>query len=341
MSKYVFSLFITHILLLAYTYPQVALEEKSFSIKKHSFKNKTGGIDTLNRDTVFAKQGSVYLYKNSGGGYVFGTSKINGQSGFSHIAQKQINSGNLDMVTEVLIWFGFKKEGNGLSNIDVSVRSILPNSATGGELPNGTIVEGPGNIIGDVSQISFSAIDTSSLGLLFTTVPIANANNITGNFFIQLDFTNCYANADSVGIWADKNGDGFLGAYSKFGNTWYQTNTAYQNSLDVNMAVFTVVEESNSIEKHAFFNGMKLQLFPNPVKNKIQLEIATEVVSEYLNIEIIDLNGRIVYSNQVKQNHHLSRQIEIDVSNLKAGTYYISVYGNNTTGRITKKMVKQ
>ncbi|NUM50961.1 MAG: T9SS type A sorting domain-containing protein [Flavobacteriales bacterium] len=341
MSKHIISLFITSILLLAYAFPQFALEGKSSLFKKNTFNDKTGGIDTLNRDTVFAKQGSVYLYKNSGGGYVFGTSKINGQAGFTQIAQKQINSGNLDMVTEVLIWFGIKKEGNTLSSIDVSVRSILPNSATGGELPNGTIVEGPGNIIGDVSQIPFSAIDTSSLGLIFTTIPIANAKNITGNFFIQLDFTNCYANADSVGIWADKNGDGFLGSYSKFGNTWYQTNTAYQNSLDVNMAVFAVVEESNSIKKQTYFNGIKLHLYPNPVKNKMQVEIATEVESENLSIEIIDLNGRIVYSNQVKHNHHLSQQIEMDVSNLKAGTYYISVYGNNTTGRITKKFIKQ
>ncbi len=107
------------------------------------------------------------------------------------------------------------------------------------------------------------------------------------------------------------------------------------------MAVFAVVEESNSIKKQTYFNGIKLHLYPNPVKNKMQVEIATEVESENLSIEIIDLNGRIVYSNQVKHNHHLSQQIEMDVSNLKAGTYYISVYGNNTTGRITKKFIKQ
>lgn len=329
-------------MLISVAFGQNAIEEKKLFLEKNTSKNKTNGIDTLNRDTVFAKSGKVYLYKNSGGGYVFGTSKINGQSGFSQIAQKQLNTANLDMVSEVLIWFGFKKNGTGLSSVDVSIRSIMPNGATGGELPNGTIVEGPGNAIGNTSQIFFSAIDTSTLGVLFTTVPITNAANIVGNFYVMLDFANCYANADSVGIWADKNGDGFLGSYSKYGNTWYQTNTAYQNSLNVNMAVFAVVEQSSSLQEQGFFNGIKMNVYPNPSANNIEIEYQTEKYSEIITIEIIDQYGKIVKTVNFNnlENSTVCKQ-NLEISDLKSGGYYLSIYGNNTTGRITKKFIKQ
>jgi hypothetical protein len=335
--------FVLFLLTYGTMFSQTAVVEKHLTVSKNNTPiNKTGGIDTLNKDTVFAKSGNVYLYKNSGGGYVFGTSKINGQSGFSQIAQKQLNTENLDMVSEVLIWFGFKKNGTGLSSVDVSIKTILPNSATGGELPNGTPVEGPGGVIGNTFQLAFSAVDTSSLGLLFTTVPITNAANIVGDFYVLLDFTNCYANSDSIGIWADKNGDGFLGAYSKYGNTWYQTNTAYQNSLNVNVAVFAVVEQSSSLQEQGFFNGIKMNVWPNPSANNIEIEYQTEIYSEIITIEIIDQYGKIVKTVNCNntENSTICKQ-NLEISDLKPGGYYLSMYGKNTSGRITKKIIKQ
>lgn len=333
--------FIYALLFCSFCLAQIPQTDQHLNWKYSISRQKTGGIDTLNIDTVFAKSGNVYLYKNSGGGYVFGTNRINNQSGFSQIAQKQLNTGNLDIVTEVLIWFGYKKAGSGNSSVHISVRGILPNGATGGTLPNGIPVEGPGAILSDVSLLPFTSVDTSSVGLVFTTVPMSNANGIIGNFFIALDFADCYANTDSLGIWADNNGDGFLGAYSKFGNTWYQTNTAYQNNFDVNMAVFAVVEQSSSIREQAFFNGLKMHLYPNPAEDFLQVETQFAEATEMLFTEIIDIHGRIIWQGVSAVGFQaVTLQRSFYIGELAAGMYYLSQYTENS-GRITKKFCKE
>ncbi|GIV42389.1 MAG: hypothetical protein KatS3mg034_1699 [Vicingaceae bacterium] len=262
-------------------------------LKQHRPINKVN-IDTLNIDTVFALQSSIYLYKNSMGGYVFGTNKFGNTKGFTHISQKQLNPLKLNKATEVLIAFGEKKAMNGNSQLKIYLSSIQPAGSTGGTLPNNTQpVEGPGFTMGDTSFLSFSAIDTNSQTMVFTSVPINNVYNLVGDFYVTIDLQDLYNKGDSIGIWADADGDGFLGAHGKYQNKWYQVNTIYQNQLDVNIAIFAIVQDNVGIDEnthHGEFIKMDLQ------NRHIYVDHIIPGVTEFY---WVDATGKIISKGKV------------------------------------------
>jgi hypothetical protein len=72
-----------------------------------------------------------------------------------------------------------------------------------------------------------------------------------------------------------------------------------------------------------------LLVFPNPTQNKLIIHSA---IHDFESVSIIDINGRIVI-NSANNNSK-----EIDVSNLKAGMYIITI--TSSDGNITKKFIK-
>lgn len=79
-------------------------------------------------------------------------------------------------------------------------------------------------------------------------------------------------------------------------------------------------------------NRGELQLFPNPASGFLNVEIR-DAGSEILSIEIIDLNGQVVYCRQL--NNADSPVLQIDLSNCPSGVYFVKLYGDEVkTGKI-------
>lgn len=72
-----------------------------------------------------------------------------------------------------------------------------------------------------------------------------------------------------------------------------------------------------------------LLVFPNPTQNKLIIHSA---IHDFESVSITDINGRIVM-NSVNNNSK-----EIDVSNLKAGMYFITI--TSSEGKVAKKFIK-
>ncbi len=82
----------------------------------------------------------------------------------------------------------------------------------------------------------------------------------------------------------------------------------------------------NISDNNSFKN---LLVFPNPTQNKLIIHSA---IHDFESVSITDINGRIVM-DFVDTNSK-----EIDVSNLKAGMYFITI--TSSEGKISKKFIK-
>ena len=87
-------------------------------------------------------------------------------------------------------------------------------------------------------------------------------------------------------------------------------------------------ENSNVLSANDFETSNIFSIIPNPIKNVFQIETNKDVKS----IRIHDLNGRLVLQKD-------NPPLEINISNLKSGIYFVSLEASSTTQSI--KIIKQ
>ncbi|MFK8007481.1 MAG: T9SS type A sorting domain-containing protein [Saprospiraceae bacterium] len=84
--------------------------------------------------------------------------------------------------------------------------------------------------------------------------------------------------------------------------------------------------EYSNIEVVIFENAPAIQLFPNPVKETIQLEGFDSNINE-VQLDIIDRCGKLIFSNNIQINNG-RLQISTDLANIQnSGTYFLRVIG--------------
>jgi len=90
-----------------------------------------------------------------------------------------------------------------------------------------------------------------------------------------------------------------------------------------------IITGAENIEKTS---SEKLSIYPNP--NSGNFVIVHNQLSNYDNVEIVDITGKTVYKMNLKQG---IKQQEINISYLKNGIYFLSLYSNQM--KETKKLI--
>lgn len=88
------------------------------------------------------------------------------------------------------------------------------------------------------------------------------------------------------------------------------------NNLDNNIASSWVASSTNLSNNNFDINNYNISIYPNPAKNKISVNSSIEINK----IEIIDVYGKIISSENVKNTNY-----SIQVSNLSNGIYFIKL----------------
>ncbi|MES2134178.1 MAG: T9SS type A sorting domain-containing protein [Bacteroidota bacterium] len=81
--------------------------------------------------------------------------------------------------------------------------------------------------------------------------------------------------------------------------------------------------------------NVDLVVYPIPVSDKCKIHIPHEAQGKELKIEIMDLNGRILYS----QHKVYDQDTEADMSGFESGLYFINISGENIN--YNKKIIKE
>jgi hypothetical protein len=94
----------------------------------------------------------------------------------------------------------------------------------------------------------------------------------------------------------------------------------YNAPIRTNKTVNTIDSASNTNSITSISNEKTISIFPNPVKNEINIHAVENI--EKANVSILSMNGTILTKMDTCPN-------KIDVSNLSSGLYILSVYHNN------------
>jgi len=114
--------------------------------------------------------------------------------------------------------------------------------------------------------------------------------------------------------------------------TW--TNSNYLGSLMIRPVFGKVLPTANQ-EIKDFKQNNVVKIYPNPVKDILNLRIDTDEFYGDLYLYIIDIQGKILYQNTVRQ------QTSINFSTFQTGIYFIKIM--DTSGKINEvhRIVKQ
>jgi hypothetical protein len=90
-------------------------------------------------------------------------------------------------------------------------------------------------------------------------------------------------------------------------------------------------EELSFLEEKALnIQGMPYKVFPIPFENQLNIQVSKlglPLKHEQLNVQLIDVNGRIVHSTVMDA---LSSELTLNVSNTLPGQYWVRLLGKNT-----------
>lgn len=268
---------------------------------------------------------TLSLYNSTGGGYV------GGNNGYGDLQKCQMFdpanywvggvTGNVQ-VTEVLVWFGGKKQG-GNSNVSVKIM-------------DGDETFGPGTVLGTSSPVNMSLVDTG-LNIILTSFPFTTPVSVASKFFAAVVLP---TGADTVGIVSTTSpcSGGAGWSWDQFADLSYLAINDAQNwGLDIDLSVFAVVNHDNGV---GVFNTNEVSInpvSPNPANTDVNLNYALRTNSN-VTISVVDVTGKIVKTHDLGKNNSGVYNQTINVTDLANGIYSI-VLNTNTTKAITKLVV--
>ncbi len=148
--------------------------------------------------------------------------------------------------------------------------------------------------------------------------------------------------ADTIGIVTSVKGEGGgldLTWELWSDNSWYTfaAPDSWGSEMNVDLGIFPIVDLSSGlVENGNFINGIKMQTYPNPASEFITLTYEVENAAD-VSVEIYTVNGqrvRVVEAGQMTAGIHT---MDINVSDLSAGTYVYSLVAGSQ--RLTKRMI--
>ena len=136
----------------------------------------------------------------------------------------------------------------------------------------------------------------------------------TVNNQIYLSYINYVNQSLNQGIYYNSNGDSLgtfpVGISPEVLAIWYSNVTLNTSS-------------------NFFATELNVKAFPNPVVDYLNIQASTNIKA----LRISDLQGRILYFSEI----NAAKQAQIDLSNFAAGTYFLTLWGEN--GRVDSQAI--
>jgi len=294
----------------------------------------------------FAPSNQVSIIPYSGG-WCYGTN--NDANVFTKVAQGYINDDTASVIG-ILSFIPKKSKGpNNVPNTKIvfSIANLIPNGAItfAGNPPVITNVRGPGPVLASVDYF-YDEVDTTfgTYNLALFSTPISVSSEIA----VIADFSNFKTNGDVVGFLSDNVGNAleldlaFHYATAQSANVWLPTNFVFSGALDNNVALFPILKgDNNSLglfkPSGPIVNGIKAQLFPNPVVNEALLTVESNKAGTFF-IDVFSMNGQLINTIACGDKGVGKFTQALNTDGLSSGTYIYSVR-NAASGRYSKTFV--
>ena len=314
--------------------------------------NNSMAIDAT--DTLGLEEfGQNIVFYSSPSGYVFGTNDLEGelspgvpihQLNLQYAAGYIVN-GDYNVIG-AMMWFGAKANVSGSpADLKVKMYSLADNKARSSATVTQPDVIGPNSVLANVN-LPFADVDTASFNTptyAFFDAPVWYSQD----FAISVDLADLYGTpTDTVMLYADEDGDSDgtytwtqLGFDINPTVAWALSTGMLQGGLDVNLAIFAIVSESETgIDEQGFLNGVKMTTYPNPAvgAENITIQYAVESSVKKIDINIYDMNGKVVFTAAEGAKAGGLYNLNVPAGTLNAGSYIYAIEAGN--GRMAKKL---
>jgi len=272
---------------------------------------------------------TVTVYASPNGGFV------SGNSGYNEIGKAQEFDVNASYVVEgFLYWFAYKEQQS--LDEDSSALTLtfwkMDSSASIG----GVTRYVPRSVFASeklpVQDLDTSVSFASGVNVWMVTPTLVYINYAVGFTMEDLNIK------DTIALYTSSDEDPPIPTLSweKWNGQW---NTIYNNwGLDIDLAVFPLVDMTTAgLEDDYFVEHLKMNLYPNPSDDVLQLEYATEKTGQ-VDLVLFDQSGRAVHHESYGVQAGGTYRSSVDVSQLSPGIYYVSL-GVDKYSRLTKKLV--
>lgn len=284
-------------------------------------------------------------------GYIFGTNTIGGDG---YMVQGFILEEPYSVVG-MQVWLSALYDNeyvDSSSHVKVGIFDLNDNG--GSLMPSANPVVEDEIPFYSINAFPGATMDSASFFVMFNESRWMTADYAVGiNFDPLLDgsveiITDTLGNADTTVIVMDSMAvvTTTLGEGGGYCYNWVERNGAFTPwcerlesiEIDLNLALFPIIEQHVSIEEAAFFSGLKAEVYPNPTSDIANVKFEIETSSDNVSLEVFALNGQKVISKGLgSRNSGVLYTETIDVSNLASGSYiYALVSGSN---RVTQKLI--
>jgi hypothetical protein len=310
----------------------------------------TDPTDTLGFDEL----GAQLIQYGSGSGYVFGTNELvdpaQGSQFNLEYARGFIINDTYNVIGAGFI-FGSKEDVSGAPvAAEARLYNISDNRAFGDVSSTANDVPGPGTAV--LASADFAFADADTIFPSISWVDFDSEAYVTSDFVISLNIAPLYNGtnpADTLVLLADSDGDSdgdytftriALSPTSPAAQTlWFRSGALLQGGLANNLAIFAVVGESGvGIEEQGFFNGVKVNMFPNPAvsSENVTIQYGLETSAKNVDLSIVNVNGQVVYTAAQGAKASGIYMMNVPAGTLSSGSY---IYVLNADGaRIAKRM---
>ncbi len=297
----------------------------------------TGIVNVSDFLPAFGATPTFYSYGSAAltTGYLFGN---NGSAnGFKEIGQGYQNIiGSPVNIVGALLWFGGKQSDMGsspTSKVVVKAYDMTANKSyniNAGAF-NSTVLNWPGpNTMKASADILYSAIDT--LGFNGVVFPSPAHIAASTDFLVSVDFSTL-APGDTAGLVSDAQNEALDidYAFHKTATKWFVSDEMFSGAaatggLDNDVAIWAILTDATGVNE--YFNGMKLTTYPNPAVNNVTVEYTLEKDAKNVKLFVVDPAGRKIIDNSYGSQSAGTYKINLETSNLAAGTYYYQLNAN-------------
>lgn len=272
------------------------------------------------------------MYRSDNGGYVLGT------NGFNDRCKCQQYKVTFPYHIEgAIYWFGYKySQSGGLLKFAIWNMDSLK-----GTTHDTTNQICPGTVFVSITD-TISKIDTSSFLSQAYVVSFPFPVLVLSDYCIGFDMKDIAD--DSIALVSTSQGQGgnLELVWEQWNNgSWYTLQGAQWNYgiMDIDAMILPIIDNTaGCIEDEEFISGVKLNpAYPNPCFNECTFSYQLENNQRAVSINILNSEGKLIYSKSLSGTSKGIHQFSIDVSGFRNGTYYYIL--NTSESRIAKKMV--
>lgn len=271
---------------------------------------------------------SLWVQGVVGGGFVTGNNPY-----YNQLFQSISGLSGTNEVTGALGFFYTKNpSGQGNSNTYMKIYNVTAGKKpTGSALGTSTAILAK-NLTDIPNKTLFTFSTPVALGSATSFAVVFCAPTATDTAAVRSSKNKLLESTTCKNYYADS-----AGAY--YSSTWWSFTGLFNSPNAWELAIDVIINQTSNIQTDGYFQGLKLNTYPNPTVSSTKIVYELSKNTEYVNFDLYDATGKLIYSSSESNRSAGRYSFDLDLAKYGKGMYVYSI--GTEYGRITKQLIAQ